>query len=205
MIEAIILAAGESRRMGRTKALLPFGSKTALSLIVDTLRKAGISKLHVVVGQEADKIISGSKVRADFVVNKNHKDGQFSSLQTGIASASPTCRGVVVCLVDQPHILIEWIKALLQEANKRDSLIIRPRFGRKTGHPIYYASALFSEILAMPPTATAKLLMKKYKDETAFVDVQSDGIFYDADTPADYEFIQRFIKKTASEDSPPKA
>ncbi len=204
MIEAIILAAGESRRMGRAKALLSFGSKTALALIVDTLNKAGISRIHVVVGHEAAKIIKESKVKADFVVNKNYKDGQFSSLQSGIASLSPTCPGVVVCLVDQPHILAEWVRALLQETDKTAPPIIRPKFGRKTGHPIYYGSMLFAEILAMPPTATAKVLMKKYYDKTAFVEVQSDAIFYDADTPADYKFLQRLLKKTASEDLPPE-
>jgi molybdenum cofactor cytidylyltransferase len=205
MIEAIILAAGESKRMGRPKPLLHIGGKSALALIVDTLKKAGISSNHVVVGHKAKKIIDEAGIDADFVFNENYMEGQFSSLRKGVVSLSKECSAVIVCLVDQPHIHSNWVRHLIKEKSKNEAWIIRLKFGGKSGHPLLISKELFKEIMAMSSKATAKDLMIKYKDRTAFIESDSDGILYDADTPADFEFIQRYMTKKASEGFPPDA
>ena len=205
MIEAIILAAGESKRMGRPKPLLHIGGKPALALIVDTLKEAGISSAHVVVGHKAKKIIDETDIDVDFVFNENYKEGQFSSLKKGVASLSKECTAAIVCLVDQPHIHSNWVRLLVKEKSKNGSWIIRLKFGGKSGHPLLISKELFQEIITMPSKATAKDLMKKYNDQTEFIESGSDGILYDADTPADFEFIKRYMTMRASEGFPPDA
>ena len=205
MIEAIILAAGESKRMGCLKPLLRIGEKTALAIIVEALKEAGISHTHTVVGHKSEKVIARANTDTFFVLNENYKNGQFSSLQCGISALSNDCSAAIICLVDQPHIQSTWVELLLQEYRKNHPLIVRLKFGSKTGHPILISKALFSEIINAPKTLTAKDIMTKYSNQTSFVDVYSDGILYDADTPRDFKFIQRYITKKASEDSPPDA
>ena len=199
------MAAGESRRMGRLKPLLRFGDKTALAVIVEALNAAGVFSIHVVVGHKADKVIANAGVDVDFVINKNYKDGQFSSLQCGIGSLSRECRAVIVCLVDQPHVHPTWIRHLIETKSKKKAGIVRLRFGGKSGHPILFSSALFAEIVDMPSTATAKQLVKKHAHQTLFVEVESDGILYDADTPDDLNFIQRYMTNRTLEGFPPDA
>ncbi len=204
MIEAVILAAGESRRMGRIKPLLRIGEKTALSLLVESLAYAGIPNVHIVVGYKAEKVIKEAGVTADFVINDNFRRGQFSSLQCGIRSLDSACSAALICLADQPHIHPSWIVQIVEEKSKSDALIIRPVHAGKSGHPVLLRKELFAEIIAMPATSTAKELMRKYADRTAFADIKSDGILYDADTPSDFQFIHRYIKKHTPEELPPE-
>ncbi|MBN1561595.1 nucleotidyltransferase family protein [candidate division KSB1 bacterium] len=191
-IQAIILAAGESRRMGRLKPLLRIGDKTALGHIVEQLQNAAIDTIHIVVGYEAERIIRESGVAGHFVVNERYPLGQFSSLQRGIAALSE-CAVAAVCLVDQPQIQPAWILALI--AGLQPSIkIVRPSFHGSSGHPVLYTQSLFQEILAMPPTATAKELMRSYAAQTVFVDMDSEAILYDADTPADFAAMKRWLE-----------
>ncbi len=203
MIEAIILAAGESRRMGALKPLLRIGEHTALQIIVRTLENAGVDRVHVVVGFRAEFIIEHSRAEANFVRNEDYKKGQFSSLQTGIKALSRECKAALVCLVDQPHVRANWIRRIIRGYEQQNACIVRPSFGGKSGHPVLYSHRLFEEIVNMPPSATAKELMQKYLSCTAFVEIDSDGILYDADTPDDFIFIQKFVNDAPGE--PPDA
>lgn len=190
MIEAIILAAGESRRMGQLKPLIKINGLTFLQRITNEIRSSGITTISIVVGFQAEKIKNESGAIGQFVINENYPNGQFSSLQCGIKSLSENCSGVVVCLGDQPQVKSDWIKSLVHSFNASPAAIIRPSFHGKSGHPLLYSAQVFDDILAMPPTATAKELMSKYKDESHFVEINSDGILYDADWPEDVERIK---------------
>ena len=68
--------------------------------------------------------------------------------------------------------------------------IVRPSFLGKSGHPVIYSVKVFDDILSMPPDETAKSIMAKYEEKTVFVEIDSDGILYDADTPGDFEVIK---------------
>lgn len=193
MIEAIILAAGESRRMGQLKPLIKINKLTFLQRITHELKSSGITNISIVVGFQADKIKRESGAIGHFVVNENYTNGQFSSLQCGIKSLSENCSGVVVCLGDQPQVKSNWIKSLVHNFNESHAAIIRPSFHGKSGHPVLYSAKVFETILNMPPTATAKELMSQYKDESRFVDIDSDGILYDADWPEDVERVKKYI------------
>ncbi len=194
MINAIILAAGESRRMGRLKPIIEIEGKTVLAHIEGALRNTDIDEIFIVVGFSAETIQQKSGINAQFVLNDNYQNGQFSSLQCGIRELPEDSSGVVVCLGDQPQIRAEWVTALINAFETSHADIIRPSFAEKSGHPILYSSSLYSKILDLPSTATAKELMQAFAASTVFVEIDSEGILYDADTPKDLQRIRKFLE-----------
>lgn len=196
MISAIVLAAGESRRMGRLKPLIKINNKTFLQHITDELRIAGISDIVVVVGFEADRIKQESGLsQIQFAVNKNYENGQFSSLQTGIRHLDKKCEAVLVCLGDQPQIRADWITRLVQVFGETRAPIVSPKFRVKRGHPILFSADLFDEILAMHPTQAAFDLKRAHKEEIVDVPIDDEGLIVDADTPDDLELVRRFFDR----------
>lgn len=193
MLEAIILAAGESRRMGQLKPLLKINELTFLQKIHKELIKEDIQDVHIVLGYQAEKIKRECGIEADFIINENYKNGQFSSLQQGILSLSPECSAVLVCLVDQPHINSSWIDKLIIPVLEGHLGIVRPSYNGRHGHPVIYTGDMFPKILEFPPTATAKDVMSKYSSDIFEVEIDSEGILYDADTPEDLQIVKNFI------------
>lgn len=196
MISAIILAAGESRRMSKLKPLIKINGKTFLQHIAGQIRKAGIENILVVAGFNAHKIIAESGLDSvEFVVNKNYQHGQFSSLQTGIRKLPQLCQGTIVCLGDQPQIKAEWMEKIMAAARESSASVITPKFKTRRGHPIYFAASLFKEILTMTPTQTAHDLIQNHYNEIVDVSIQNDAILVDADTPQDLQKVKAYFKK----------
>lgn len=196
MLSAIILAAGESRRMSRLKPLIKINGKTFLQHIYAQLQQSRVDEIVVVVGFEAKKVKLESGLPPDiFVVNQNYQNGQFSSLQTGIKKLSPNCQGVIVCLGDQPQIKSSWVTQIVETFNETNAPIVTPKYKVKRGHPIIFNSILFEEILAMQPTQTAHDLKRNHYDEIIDVFINDEGVIMDADTPDDLEIIKEFFAK----------
>jgi len=193
MIEGIILAAGKSSRMIQLKPLMEIAGKPFLQHILDALTSANIHVTHTVVGYRSDLIIEKTKKKTHCVRNEQYNLGQFSSLQTGIKALSPDCTAALVCLGDQPQIESTWIETIVQAFKETNAIIVRPSFQGRSGHPLLLKKSLFDEILSMSPTDTAKTLLKNHIDQTLFVDIDSDAILYDADTPGDVTFISKFM------------
>jgi molybdenum cofactor cytidylyltransferase len=189
MIAAVVLAAGESRRMGRLKPLIKLADKTFLQHITEQCRSASVHKVHIVVGFEAEKIIRESGCDAVFVRNKNYRQGQFCSLQRGIDSLDKSCRAAVVCLGDQPHIRSVWIEKLIGEFERTGAGIVIPRCKNRQGHPVLYSRRIFQTILSLNPSHTAREVTNRHTGEVHHVEINDDGILADADTGEDLEVI----------------
>ncbi|RPI01603.1 MAG: nucleotidyltransferase family protein [Calditrichaeota bacterium] len=190
MIEAVILAAGQSRRMGELKPLIRIREKTILRLITDVIVQSGVEAVHVIVGFQADTIMRESGVSAQFHINADYELGQFSSLQIGIRSLSGLCKAALVCLADQPHIQSEWIKNLISQFRSKSAPLYRLRFDGRCGHPLLINSSIFPEILALDQHATMKTIMARYEQEAVYIDTPSEGILLDADTPEQLQRIR---------------
>jgi molybdenum cofactor cytidylyltransferase len=192
-IAAIILAAGESKRMGQLKPLIRTNGRTFLQRIVDTLHSCDLDEIIVVLGHEAENIKKESPCEARFVINENFHYGQLSSLQKGVAALSQETDAVLVCLGDQPQIKIDWIKTLISSFNKTKAAITIPVYQGRGGHPVIYGSQLFAEILRMPPSQTAKHLIRKYGHAVERITIDDPDILLDADTPDDLEKILQHL------------
>jgi molybdenum cofactor cytidylyltransferase len=193
-VAGIVLAAGQSRRMGRPKALLPFRGATFLDLAIALLKDAGADPVIVVVGHEPDAIRPSSPERVFIVHNPYHLDGQFSSLQRGIEfvvseqfrESFGEPRAVLVALVDQPHVPARTGRALVQEFQATGAPIVRPVWQGRGGHPLLLSAETFPALLELPRTGTTYDLVKLFFPRRRDVASPDDSIVTDVDTPEDY-------------------
>jgi len=196
MIAGIILAAGESQRMGRDKALLTYRGKTFLETIIQNLNAAGIDKVRVVLGHHAGMI--QAKVNLDaaqVVVNHGYQRGQTSSLQLGLeAVARDQPDAVILCLVDHPAVSAEVIATLKQYFESTRAAVIIPTYRGERGHPVVISKALFPELLALSPGEPANAVIRKYRPETQFMEFADRGILIDVDEPRTYERLEEISR-----------
>ncbi|HJT88747.1 MAG TPA: nucleotidyltransferase family protein [Bryobacteraceae bacterium] len=175
----LILAAGESRRMGFPKALLPYCGQTFLDTLIG-LFAARCAPVIVVLGAGAAAIREQVTRPATFVLNPDYTRGMTSSLQCGLQAVPEHVEGVLLTLVDHPAVSSATLDALL--AGPRPLLRV-PRFGTKRGHPIWLSRELIPEFLAIPEGGAARDVVHAHAAETEFLEVKDPGILADIDDP----------------------
>jgi molybdenum cofactor cytidylyltransferase len=178
----IILAAGESRRMGFPKALLRYRDETFLDRLTG-LFLARCSPVIVVLGAHAGRIREGTAERAVFVLNRDYQRGMTTSLQCGLRAVPPEADGVLFTLVDHPAVSPATIDALLDAPAK---LLRVPRHDGRRGHPIWFSRELIPEFLAISETGAARDVVRAHAADTEFLDLDDPGILADIDDPAAY-------------------
>ncbi len=192
MIAGLILAAGESSRMRRDKALLIYQGRTFLETIQNNLIAAGIERIVVVLGHHADliqsKVTLGS---AQVAINRDYARGQTSSLQAGIeALGQDPPDAVMLCLVDHPAVTPEVLAKLIERFEATRAPMVIPTFQGERGHPVVISQALFPELRALLPVEGANAVIRKYREATEFVEVGDRGILIDVDEPRTYEDLE---------------
>lgn len=188
MIAALILAAGESSRMGQDKALLTYRGRTFLETIVAGLQEAGIERVAVVLGHHAEQIQGAMTLEgAEIIINRDYRRGQTSSLQAGLrALESPSLEAVVLCLVDHPLVAADTVRRLIASFRETGAPVVIPTYENQRGHPAVISRALFEELLRLSPDEGANTVIRKYRDSTEFVEVSDEGILLDVDNPDAY-------------------
>jgi molybdenum cofactor cytidylyltransferase len=191
MAYGIILAAGESKRIGQPKALLKINSEMFAERIVNVLHSAGIQNIILVAGRHYEEIRMNVK-SITLVFNPQHPLGQFSSLQAGLRELPKQTEFVIVWPVDLPLVRKETVASLLAAAQIQKNPITVPWYHGRKGHPVVYTAETITKILSMEPTHTGKELFEHFKGRIAFTDVEDPAVLIDIDTPEDYE---RYIKR----------
>ena len=179
---AIILTAGESRRMGRPKAFLPFRGGTFLSHIAGTLG-ARCSPVVAVFGFDADRLMAMAPANVKPVPNPDYQLGMLTSLQAGLRAVPPDCDTVLFTLVDHPAIAPETVETLLRS----EAPIAIPRHQGKRGHPVLLRRHIFEEFLAEPVHAKTRDTIDRHAAEIDYIEVDDPGISDDIDDPRLYE------------------
>ena len=196
MICAIVLAAGQSRRMGVQKLLLPFGSKTVITHIVDQLTASSVDEVHVVVGCQGKRVsreLSGRPV--SIVNNSNFKSGMLSSVRCGLHAITQQCRAVLVVLGDQPSVTTKLIDQMLQTFASTEKRILMPLYQGKRGHPIMFSAAYRKEILTHYDNVGLRGLLYAHKDDIYELPVTTSGVLSDMDYPEDYRRELAIIRR----------
>lgn len=187
MIRAVVLAAGESRRMGMPKPLLRFGDKTFLEQIVSVLRRSDLDGVTVVLGAQAARVrASIDLAEVDVVVNEDYRKGQLSSLAVGIKSLPPQAEALLLCLVDNPLISTETVDRIIGAFRQTGRPIVLPVYEGRRGHPALFVRALFDELLQAPPEAGARHVVRSHPEQVVEVDTSEAAILARIDTPEDY-------------------
>jgi molybdenum cofactor cytidylyltransferase len=191
VIPAVVLAAGRSSRMGRAKATLPLdATDTFLTRIVRTFLEAGVDDVVVVVGHEADAIVSSfsaSGLPARFVVNHDYDRGQWSSLVAGLGVVDrPGVSATLMTLVDVPLVTADTVRAVLACYRRTHAPVVRPTSGNRHGHPLLVDRSLFAELRAADPAAGAKPVIRAHASAAGDIAIADEGAFRDIDTEEDY-------------------
>jgi molybdenum cofactor cytidylyltransferase len=179
----LILAAGESRRMGFPKALLDFRGETFLDRLI-RIFSACCSPVIGVLGADAERIRAGLRAAASarIVVNPDFQVGQITSMQCGLRAVPPDARGVLFTLVDHPNPGDATIRALVAA----DAPIVIPRYQGRRGHPIWFSRDLVPEFLALPAASSARTVLERYSGDIRYLDGDDPGILDDVDDPEAY-------------------
>jgi molybdenum cofactor cytidylyltransferase len=190
MISAILLAAGESRRMGEFKQLLQLGDKSFVEHCVDNLLASRVDEVIVVTGHRESEVrrsIADRPVR--FAHNSDYHSGMASSIKCGVQALSEGTRACVLALVDQPQIGADLINRVIEAYEKAPTIIVIPTYEGRHGHPILLDLSLKEEILTMNPEQGLRQVVRAHSDQIVRVEATNSAVLEDCDLPEDYERI----------------
>ena len=185
-VAAILLAAGQSRRMGALKPLLPFGNKTVIESCIDYLRDGGVDQIVVVLGHRADEIrvlLSGVQI----AVNPDPDSEMATSIAVGAQALPATAKAVVFALVDHPAVPAGIVSTLIGEW-QRGARIVIPTWQDRGGHPVLIDLSFRNELenLARAGSGGLREIFKTHASDAKRLPVDSPFVARDMDTWDDY-------------------
>lgn len=185
-LEGIILAAGESRRMGYPKPLLNIGGRTFIEHIAETML-AMVPRLVIVLGAHRERIRAAipRDARITIVENSSYTRGQLSSLKVGLTGIQPIAAAALVHLADHPMVRAETFQAIIDSYDRTSKPIVIARHDGHRGHPVIFDRTMFSELLSAPEEKGARHVVNADESRVAYVDLADPGINLDLDTPAE--------------------
>jgi molybdenum cofactor cytidylyltransferase len=200
-IAAILLAAGESTRMGRLKQLLPWAGTPLIAWQVGQLREAGADQIVVVLGHEAEQVRGAVPAEARVVLNAAYRQGRATSLRAGAEALAGNAGGggdmggrspseveaVLILSADQPR--PAWLtRALIERWRADRPLVVSPRFERGYGHPILLDGSLLPELREVSDeTLGLRGVIDRHIAQARSVSVGNQSLDVDLNTPGDYE------------------
>jgi molybdenum cofactor cytidylyltransferase len=188
-VTAVVLAAGESKRMGQLKQLLPWGQTTVLAQSLSNLRASAVHDILVVSGHQAGAVEAVAREHGlDSVHNPDYASGEMlSSLQTAVRKLPENRSAVLVMLADQPMVGPEIVDLILDAYRKGQGELLAPSFRGRRGNPVLIGRRYFAELLALPAGAAPRDLLKSHPEDVVTVEVSTDSVLRDLDRPEDYE------------------
>ncbi|HHW29822.1 MAG TPA: nucleotidyltransferase family protein [Syntrophomonadaceae bacterium] len=183
MVSAVVLAAGQSQRMGRPKQLLKLGNKTLLEHVVDKMLQTDVGELIVVVGayrQRIEEILANYRVKCVF--NEHYNCGQGTSVAAGAAAVDDQASGILYAVSDQPFLSPAFINKMISKFEEAKPLILKP----EVGMPAIFNISLRSELIALTGEAGGRQLMEKYRDRVMIMPGCPEIMTIDVDTEEDY-------------------
>jgi molybdenum cofactor cytidylyltransferase len=195
-VSAILLAAGESRRMApANKLLLPINGEPLVRHSAKTLLASGLDEVVVVLGHRAEpvgELLAGLDLT--LVYNEQYALGQMSSVHCGLEALSAPGEGIMICLSDQPLLTPQDINLLIEAfLRRRRGSILVPTYRGRRGNPIVIANAHREEILGGGRNLGCKRLIERNPDLVTTVEMDSEHVVFDLDAPEDYAELQRRI------------
>lgn len=187
-ISAVILAAGQSSRMGRFKPLLPLGGQTVIQRTISLFKMAGVEDVRVVVGHRADELRPVvEKAGAIPLFNVDFEKAMFSSVLVGIKSFGPEIEAFFILPADVPLVRPTTLRAVIDRYRQVKDRVIHPCFKGKRGHPPLIPFAEAQRVLEWKGRGGLKAALSQIDAQALEVEVPDRHILFDLDTPDDYE------------------
>ena len=189
MIKAILLAAGQSKRMkSENKLIKLYKNKPLINYSLNVLKKSKVNKIIIVLGhqhKEVKKIIKKNK-KIIFTYNKNYKQGMASSIKIGLKKISKNDKGFIVAQSDMPFVKQSDINKICRSINSKKFLIHALKYKNRVGNPIGFDSSLIKKFKNIKGQFGAKFMVKRLKNRTNFIKTKSIKSFKDFDKASDF-------------------
>ena len=189
MIKAILLAAGQSKRMkSENKLIKLYKNKPLINYSLNVLTKSKANKIIIVLGhqhKELKKIIKKNK-KIIFTYNKNYKKGMASSIKNGLKKISKNDKGFIVAQSDMPFVKQSDINKICRSINSKKFLVHALKYKTRVGNPIGFDSSLIKKFKNIKGQFGAKFMVKRLKNRTNFINTMSLKSFKDFDKASDF-------------------
>ena len=187
-VAGLILAAGQSRRMGRPKMALAWGSGTIVEQVAQCLLDGGANPVLAVTGgdrQAVETALQGLPVGVVF--NPDYETGEMiSSVQVGLRALDAQTPAALIALGDQPQIQAGTVQALIGAYRESQSPLIVPSYQMRRGHPWLVGREYWTELLALLPPLTLRDFLARHATEIRYLPLDHPGVVQDIDTPEQY-------------------
>lgn len=192
MIGAVVLAAGQSRRMGQPKLCLPWGTTTILGQVIATLGSVGLDEIVVVTGaarQEVETLVLD--LAEQFPLHTVHnpdyaQTDMLGSMQIGLRALSDQVEAALIVLGDQPQVQKKTVKLVLEAYKNHRAGLVIPSYNKRRGHPWLAARRLWPSLLSLTSEQTPRDFLSAHPAEILYVPIEDDSILRDVDTPEQY-------------------
>ena len=189
MIKAILLAAGQSKRMkSENKLIKLYKNKPLINYSLNVLKKSKVNKIIIVLGhqhKEVKKIIKKNK-KIIFTYNKNYKQGMASSIKIGLKKISKNDKGFIIAQSDMPFVKQSDINKICRSINSKKFLVHALKYKNRVGNPIGFDSSLIKKFKNIKGQFGAKFMVKRLKNRTNFIKTKSIKSFKDFDKASDF-------------------
>ena len=183
MVGAVILAAGESQRMGEPKLLMKIGKKRIIEWVIDSFRDT-VDDPIVVLGYKPENLVPILKqLGVRWVINKNYREGMVSSFKAGLEGLK-SCDAVFLALGDQPFVDRDFLAKAI-DAWRGGAKIVSPVYKGKKGHPVLFDKSLFDEILSLQKREMIRDVIHRHESEHRLVEA-GEWTVIDLDTPESF-------------------
>ena len=190
-VAAIVLAAGQSSRMGAFKPLLPFGDSTVIECCLDNFRQASVDEIVVVVGHRAGEMREHLKnANVAFALNDDPASEMSVSIARGVEQLSPESEALLIALVDHPAVSGKTVGTIV-DAWIAGAQFVQPEYNGRGGHPVLIDLKYRHDLLHLDPQKGLRALFDAHRDQVRRLLVDSPFVARDMDTWEDYLQLHR--------------
>lgn len=187
-VAGIVLAAGGASRFGAPKQLLLWEGKPLVRHVVEKALRAGLSSVIVVGGKQIEALREAlDDLPVSFVHNPAWRQGQSSSVRAGVGAVPPSETGALILLADQPQVPVELLVTLKGEHAATGADIVAPCVHGRRANPVLWHRRTFDDLSTLRGDVGGRVLFSKYN--VAWVPWNDEWLFFDVDTPADYQTL----------------
>lgn len=192
MITALVLAAGQGRRFGKTKQIMAWGETTILGQTISQLKQSDVDEIIVITGYDAAAVtVIASTYHVSTLHNPAYATGEIlSSLKVGVQGLQAEVAAALIVLADQPLIPSSVINQLITVFKSGAGHLIAPVYQGQRGNPVLIGRSFFAELLTLPPDAAPRLLLQRHPDQIVLVEVGTEAILLDIDSEEAYERLR---------------
>jgi molybdenum cofactor cytidylyltransferase len=201
MISAILLGAGESKRMKMNKLSLPWGRETIFEHCFNVLLRSKAQEIIVILNprnegmkSQFEKRSASTTKKVKVIVNPRYRWGMSTSIHAGLRAMDARSEGILISLGDQPLLKTRTINVLLGSFKQRKGEIVVPSFRGKKGHPVIFHRKYEKELLKLRGDTGGKPILLRYSQQIKTIPVRSEGVIKDIDTREAYQKALRVRK-----------